>query len=301
MRSRKRPRIANDVQLWLTHLALLRRSPKTISTYGSALGHLGKFLARQRITRSANIQTRHLEIWQSCLHSTGCQPATVDLFVRAARGWFRWLADTGRIFLDPARDLQTPKIPRTVGRFPSEVEMRNLLDGLAGRNATARRDRALLEAAYASAARRSELAGLNLTSLDLANHLLRIRGKGDQERVVPLTNCAVAAVERYLADARPRLARRHGEPALFLSSRGGHRLSAPGVAGVIRRRAARAGFDLTPHGIRRAVATQLVTRGAPIYHVKDLLGHRTFRHLDRYSLLPSAEVLNLVRQSRLNR
>ena len=292
---------ASAIRQWLDHLAVMRRSPKTISTYGSALAHLDRYLIRQGIGRPADVQTRHLEDWRALLHATACKPATVELFVRVARGWCRWLAASGRIFLDPAKSLTAPRIPRTVGRFPTERQMRELLDGIGGDDAFSLRDRALIETAYASAARRSELANLNLASVDRCNGLLRIRGKGEQERVVPLTQCASSAIDRYLADARPIFSRGQDVPALFLGSKRGQRLSAVGVARVIQRRAALAGFYLAPHGIRRSVATQMVVAGAPLYHVKDLLGHQTFRHLGRYSLLPSTAVLNVVRQSRLNR
>ena len=179
--------------------------------------------------------------------------------------------------------------------------MRCSLESVNGSGPLALRDRALLETAYASAARRSELAGLDVGSVDWANGVLRIRGKGERERIVPLTRAALLALNRYLQDARPRLGRESGDMALFLSLRGGHRLGSAGLAGVIRRRAAAAGFDLAPHGIRRAVATYLVRRGAPIYQVKELLGHQSFRHLSRYSLPQTANVQRLLRRSRLNR
>ncbi len=290
-----------DRRCWLERLSILRRSPKTISTYGTALNHLLRFAATHRITRSANIQTADLTAWRHRLHVSGCKPATVDLFLRAAKGWFRWLTETGRVFIDPAAEVESPRIPRTCGRFASEDEMRRLLDGIRGQDALALRDRALLETAYSTAARRSELADLDVSSVDLGNRVLRIRGKGDRERIVPLTNEAVTALDRYLSGARSRLAVGPGERALFLSRGGGGRLSAFAVARIIKRRGADTGLDLTPHGIRRAVATHLVRRGAPIYQVKELLGHQSFRHLGRYTLLQTANVIHLLRRSRLNR
>ncbi len=293
--------IAREIRHWQEHLASLRRSPKTISTYGAALQQLGKFLLRRRVKRAAEVAPRHLEAWRTQLVADGCQAATVDVFLRAAKGWFRWLTQTGQIFWNPAADIELPRIPKSMGRFPSEDQMKQLLQSVEGGALLDLRDRALLEIAYSSAARLSELAALDVGSVDWANGLLRIRGKGDRERMVPLTRAALGALSRYLTEAYPRLRRSGETQALFLSQRGGRRLGSAGVAVVIRRRAASAGFELAPHGIRRAVATHLVRRGAPVYQVKELLGHQSFRHLSRYSLPQTANVQNLLWHSRLNR
>ena len=167
--------------------------------------------------------------------------------------------------------------------------MKALLRAAEGKGVVGLRNLALLEVAYSTGARLEELARLQVLSVDLRNRLVRIMGKGGVERVVPLTRLAVRRLTDYLGSARTRLLGQNPDcGALFVGTRKGAPLRSPGIAGVVRLVARRANMAITPHAIRRAFATHLYNGGAGPAEIKDLLGHRSYRHLVHY-LISKAE------------
>ncbi len=270
---------------WLNHLRGLGRSPKTVAAYASALINLDRFLRRRGITRARHIRRQDLTQWQRSLRDAGNTLATQNAFTRIVDYWFQWQCDEGLIFNNPAVVLQIVRLPLTLPRCLTHAEITAVLDRTGGADPVLQRDRALLELAYATGARLAEIAGLEVTSVDLTHCLVRLLGKGGHERVVPLTKHAVRAMARYLKSARESLldgSADHG--ALFIGVRGGRRLDAPGVAGVFERARKRAGLaTLTAHDFRRTFATQLIAHGAHPAAVASMLGHRGgYRHLARY-------------------
>ena len=279
----KPPAIIDEFTPWLASLRELGRRPRTILTYEFALKNFSRYLQRRRIRQVTSIKKRALDDWRRHLVDAGCRPATVDLFLRALRSAFTWLVQTGRLFLNPADGVAAPKVPRQMALIPSEADMRRLLDGITAHDTIGRRDRALLETAYSTGARLEELVRLDIASIDFGNGLLRLRGKGDKDRLVPLTASALATLDDYLAHGRPLLPQGpNDEPALFLSTRGGRRLESHGIEVAVRRRAAKVGLVLTPHAIRRAFATHLLRAGACPADIRELLGHQSYRHLGHY-------------------
>lgn len=271
--------------LWLDQLRALNRSPKTITTYNAALISLERFLSHRGITGARQIRRHHLEAWQRSLSDSDLTIATVNSFTRIVRYWFQWQCEEGLIFSNPATCLQVPRVPFKLPRCPTHAEVTQVLRCTSGSDPVLVRDRALLELAYASGARLTEVVGLDVASLHLSRKLVRLFGKGARERVVPLTRFAVRTLTRYLKGARRQLldgAPDHG--ALFIGVRGGMRLDAPGVADVFARAARRAKLEkLTPHDFRRAFATQLIANDAHPAAVSDMLGHRDgYRHLASY-------------------
>lgn len=295
----KTPAVIHEFTLWLASLRERGRSSRTILTYESAVKNFTRYLRRRRVGPITAISKRHLDDWRCHLTDSGCQPATIDLFVRALRSAFTWLVQTGRLFMNPAHSLATPKVPQQMNLIPSEADMRRLLDGISAHHAIGCRDRALLETAYATGARLEELVRLDVGSIDFANGLLRLRGKGDKDRLVPLTAPALAALDDYLSRARSLLTRGHeNEPALFLSRRGGRRLAFYAIEGVVRRRAAKVGLVMTPHAIRRAFATHLLRAGACPADIRELLGHQSYRHLGHYLQFHPEEMTATVQRAR---
>ncbi len=296
---RKRSAVINEFAPWLAALRALGRSPRTILTYASALKNFCRYLRRRRIGRLTAVKPRHLDDWRRHLIDAGCRPSTVDLFLRAVRGAFTWLVQTGRLFLNPAERLTAPKVPEPGPLIPSEVEMQRLLDGITDHDAIGRRDRALLETAYSTGARLEELVRLNLESIDFSNGLLRLRGKGDKDRLVPLTASALRALDDYVAHGRPLLPQTpEGDSALFLATRGGRRLEFHGTEVVVRKRSANVGLLLTPHAIRRAFATHLLRAGACPADIRELLGHQSYRHLGHYLKFHPDEMTAQLRRAR---
>lgn len=274
--------VVDEFTLWLVSLREQGRSPRTVLTYASAVKNFTRYLRGRRLWHLTAIDRRHMDAWRRHLVDSGCQPATVNLFVRALRGAFTWLVQAGRLLLNPAEGLVAPKVPRRMNLIPSEADMRRLLESINARNPVGLRDQAILETAYSTGARLEELVRLDLGSIDTANRLLRLRGKGEKDRLVPLTETALAALADYLSRARPLLPQGPDEPALFLSARGGRRLAFYAIEVMVRRRAAKVGLVMTPHAIRRAFATHLLRAGACPAEVRELLGHQSYRHLGHY-------------------
>jgi integrase/recombinase XerD len=230
--------------------------------------------------------------------------------VVAVRGLHAFALTEGLAPGDPARLVRPPAPPRRLPRAISLPEIERLLAAAGGpgtaaaaggsaesAQAAALRDRALLELLYGTGARISEAVGLDVDDLDLAGEsrstlvaaVVRLSGKGDKQRVVPVGSYARAAVEAYLIRARPVLARAArrgpGSPAVFLNARGG-RLTRQGAWGALRAAAARAGLaQVSPHTLRHSFATHLLDGGADVRVVQELLGHASVTTTQVYTLV----------------
>ncbi|MEZ4653932.1 MAG: tyrosine recombinase XerC [Candidatus Eisenbacteria bacterium] len=198
-------------------------------------------------------------------------PRSVTRKLAALRSFCRYLKKRGWIAEDPTAGLRGPRLGRRLPRFVPEEEMQSLLDGDWGDDANAPRDRAILELFYATGMRLSELVGLQRDDLDLRQQTVRVRGKGNKERIVVFGDKAASALETYRGSLREQ-----GRPAggpLFPGRRGA--LSARTVQRIVGRhlgRIARAG-GRSPHVLRHSFATHLLDRGADIRAIQELLGH----------------------------
>jgi integrase/recombinase XerD len=196
--------------------------------------------------------------------------------VVAVRGLHRFLVLDGVADTDPAGDVRPPAPPRRLPKAISVADVERVLEAASvGGTPSALRDRAVLELLYGSGARISEAVGVDVDDLDLEQALVRLRGKGSKERVVPVGSYAVAALQAYLVRVRPELARRgRGTAAVFLNLRGG-RLSRQSVWTLLQAAAVRAGLaaHVSPHTLRHSFATHLLEGGADVRVVQELLGH----------------------------
>jgi integrase/recombinase XerD len=196
--------------------------------------------------------------------------------VVAVRGFHRFLLLEGAAERDPAHEVRPPATPKRLPKAISVGEVERLLEAASvGGTPGGVRDRALLELLYGSGARIGEAVGLDVDDLDLDAALLRLRGKGSKERIVPVGSYAVGAVQAYLVRVRPDLASRgRGTPAVFLNVRGG-RLSRQSAWTVLQAAAERAGLaaHVSPHTLRHSFATHLLEGGADVRVVQELLGH----------------------------
>jgi site-specific recombinase XerD len=226
--------------------------------------------------------------------------------VVAVRGLHAFALTEGLAPDDPARPVRPPAPPRRLPRAISLPEIERLLAAAGGAGsggsadsaqAAALRDRALLELLYGTGARISEAVGLDVDDLDLSGEsrsalvaaVVRLSGKGDKQRVVPVGSYARAAVEAYLIRARPVLAaaarRGPASAAVFLNARGG-RLTRQGAWGALRAAAARAGLaQVSPHTLRHSFATHLLDGGADVRVVQELLGHASVTTTQVYTLV----------------
>jgi integrase/recombinase XerD len=203
--------------------------------------------------------------------------STVARKVACLRSFYRHLRLEGAIEHDPTADLRGPPKPQRLPRVLSRDEVALLLAQPAGDGPLALRDRALLEVMYACGLRASEAVGLALVDVDLEDALLRARGKGSKERIVPIGRQAVAALRSYKRDGRPRLlgdGAQAGQTRLFLNSRGGA-LTRQGLYKIVQGHAGRAGLrdSMSPHTLRHTFATHLLAGGCDLRSLQEMLGH----------------------------
>jgi integrase/recombinase XerC len=226
----------------------------------------------------------------------GYAAASAARALAAWRSFSRFCVRRGILEKDPARALAFPRLPRRLPRTLPAAELSRALDGLAAGDATTLRDRALLELAYSSGLRLSELTGLDFGDLNRGSGLLRVRGKGRRERIVPAGDAALAALDRHLAAAGRSKGR--GDAPLFANARGG-RLSNRTVQRVVRRRllALASGLGVTPHALRHSFASHLLDRGADLRAIQELLGHRSLASTQIYTHVSRARLAKAYRQA----
>lgn len=202
------------------------------------------------------------------------QPRSAARYTSALKRFYRYLLRENLIAADPTLNVDGPKLPRALPKTLTEADVERLLDSAGADTPLDLRDRAMLETLYATGLRVSELVGLKLTTLNLNDGVLRVTGKGNKDRLVPLGEEAVQWLQRYLADARPRLLERHLSDAVFVTARG-EGMTRQAFWYLIKRRARAAGITrpLSPHTLRHAFATHLLNHGADLRVVQMLLGH----------------------------
>ena len=278
-------------ELWIDYLKGHGHSAKTRQIYRQVLGLLDRSLSECGRTRPADVTAADLRAWWDELKSRDLSPATLCVYLRAARGWFRWLLNAGEIFLDPTADLRAPSNKRRVPWVPTVGEMKQLLESIDSSGPEGVRDRAILETMYATALRRHEIAAMKIGDVDLDGASARVLGKGSRERVVPLTRVATDWLKQYLQSARGSLLQGRESPEhLWLNLRG-RSLGACSLGLMVKRRALVVGMKtLTPHSLRRACATHLLVNGANPTELQLLLGHATLKHLSQYLQLGFKEL-----------
>jgi integrase/recombinase XerD len=279
MASATSPRVAELVLDFLGYLELERGlSRNTLEAYRSDLQQFGQFLERGGIS-PLEITPVQLAAFVSELADGGHRgsavaPATLQRKVACLRSFYRYLRRERMIEHDPAAELRGPRSRARLPQVLSRDEVARLLAQPAGTSPTAVRDRALLETMYACGLRASEAIGLKLSDLDLEAGILRARGKGSKERIVPIGSKAIESLGLYLERARPRLVGLRDESRVFVNLRGGP-LSRQGLYKIVQRHAASAGLAhrMSPHTLRHSFATHLLAGGCDLRSLQEMLGH----------------------------
>ena len=288
------------LERFLEEFATQRRgSPHTLSAYRRDVvrvldlaGEKGKPVAPAQWTREL------LEKAQRDLYRTHHSAASAARALAAWRSFSRFCVRRGVLAQDPARELAFPRLPRRLPRTLPSLDLARALDGIgaSGGDDVAVRDRAILEVLYSSGLRLSELVGLNFGDLHREGGLLRVRGKGRRERVVPIGDTALAALDAHLALAgRTREAPDH---PVFANARGG-RLSGRTVQRVTALRLGQvaAGLGVSPHALRHSFASHLLDRGADLRAIQELLGHRSLASTQVYTHVSAARLQKAYRQA----
>jgi integrase/recombinase XerC len=253
-------------------------SPHTLRSYAADLSEFARFLAEEKIPGWEAADTRAVRAFAARLHHRRLAKATIARKLAAVRSCFRFLARRGALAANPARQVRGPRLGRRLPSFLPVDETAALLGGAPEPSLAGSRDRALLELLYASGLRVAEGCGLDLDDLDEARRTVRVLGKGDRERVVPVGETALEALAAYLE----RRGRRRGP--LFLNARGG-RLTTRSAHRIVRARARQAGIGqrVTPHTLRHSFATHMLGAGADLRLIQELLGHRRLSTTQRYT------------------
>jgi integrase/recombinase XerD len=264
---------------FLGHLELERGlSRNTLEAYRSDLQQYAEFLVRHELDPLA-VHTTDLSAFISELASAtperpAAAPATLQRKIACLRSFYRHLRREQILDHDPAADLRAPRSRARLPKVLSRDEVTRLLDQPRGTTPAALRDRALLETMYACGLRASEAIGLELAELDLEAGILRARGKGSKERIVPIGGKAIEALSAYLERGRPQLVGVRPERRVFVNLRGGG-LSRQGLYKIVRRHARTAGLEqrMSPHTLRHTFATHLLTGGCDLRSLQEMLGH----------------------------
>lgn len=262
------------VDRFLQHLISERNaSPQTVRAYSSDLARYLEWAERAG-TEPLGADPRILRRYLADLDRSKYARRTVARRLSAVRSLFAFLNREGTLAYDPASVVASPKLPSRLPRLVPTDVLAALLDAPGDGTPAGMRDRAVLEMLYATGARVSEIASLDMRDVDLATGQVRVTGKGDKQRILPLHPEAVSRLHAYLTDGRSKMGPGAVEEAVFLNRRG-TRLTDGGIRRMLRRHldAIGAAAGVTPHTFRHTFATHLLEAGADLRTVQDLLGH----------------------------
>ena len=307
------------VEKFLRYLRYERNaSPHTLRSYQSDLLQFLAYLTPPGGKRVVLMEVDHRLIREFIghLHDLDLERTSIARKLAALRSFFKFCVREALLAQNPARLVATPKLPKRVPSVLTAEEISRFLDqraliepaefahagGESPREAErrrrpgadedeaqllVRRDRAILELLYASGLRASELTGLNLADMDRAEQILRVRGKGRKERIVPYGSKAEAALKAY-GPVRAELLRRSSkgaDPEAVFLNYAGRRLTPRSVGPIVKKyvRLVNINWDLHPHSLRHAFATHLLADGADLRAIQELLGHRSLSTTQKYT------------------
>ena len=263
------------VDRFLAHLSVERgASPNTVRAYSADLQRYLEWASRESVD-PITLNHRQMRRYLAELDRAGYARRTVARRLSAIRSLFGFLVMENLASSDPSTVLASPKLPSRLPRLVPNEAVTSLLEAPDPLTPTGLRDGAIIELLYATGARVSELEGLTLAALDLAQGQVTLMGKGSKERLVPVHQVAISRIRRYLSEGRPVLAHdATATGAVFLSTRG-RPMSADAIRRAFKRYLDKVGaaHSLSPHAMRHTFATHMLEAGADLRTVQELLGH----------------------------
>ena len=283
---------------FLNYLAVEKGfSENTIFAYRNDLHQLASFVEKEAAKRGtippwAAFDRQAMLLYLSELREKRYAATTIARKVAAIKSFFGFLVAEGILRDNPTRDMPSPKVGKSLPKPISIAQARLLLEQPSKRSTPeARRDRAMLELLYATGMRVSELVSLNLVDIDVEGGYVRCFGKGHKERLIPVYRQATLVLKEYLAEGRPHLAHNSEEKALFLNRRG-ERLTRQGLWQILKgyAKSAELGTEVTPHTLRHSFATHMLSGGADLRSVQELLGHANISTTQVYTHLTTDHI-----------
>jgi integrase/recombinase XerD len=280
---------------FLSYLELERGLARnTLNAYRTDLLQYGEYLAGRDLDA---LEARPADVGDFLADlATGngrpaCSASTVHRKTACLRSFYKHLRRDELIGDDPTAALSAPRRAKKLPQVLNYSEVQKLLAAPRGSEPTTLRDRALLEVMYACGLRASETIGLETGDVDTHEGVLRARGKGSKERLVPLGRQAIAAINGYLRGGRPKLVGERHEPKLFVNFRGGP-LSRQGLYKIVQRQAREAGLAgrMSPHTLRHSFATHLLAGGCDLRAVQEMLGHADIATTQMYTHLSGEQL-----------
>lgn len=289
----------NELDEYLNFLRAEGKSPCTVTAYGSDLrqflGYLARFFEAGQV-RCAEIGLQMIRDWLRQAHDGGVGNRSLARKTAALQSFFQFLKLTGRVDANPLLKIKRPKFEKPLPHFFTEEEIRQLLSLPDPNGKLGLRNRAILELVYSCGLRISELANLRLSDLDLSRGLVRVTGKGDKQRLIPVGSAAVRAIRDYLP-SREILSTSQSSDRVFLTKSGkdfDQRQLTSILYPFFRRIALQKGYS--PHTLRHSFATHLLSRGADLRAVQEMLGHANLDTTANYTHLTLDEVKKAYRK-----
>lgn len=295
----------NPVEAFFDYLGTARAlSPRTLTAYAGDLASFFAFLQlsdRPSVVQLGRVDYRQIRAYLAHMQRQGLARKTIARRLAALRTLFRFLTREELVAANPAQAVTTPRLGRRLPGFLDHDQAGALMELPDTHSLLGIRDAAMLETLYASGARVSELAAVDLEDLDEDGGTIRLQGKGNRERVALLGAKAVRALDRYLGLSRPELLARGNsggmEPALFLNHRGG-RLTDRGIRLIVDGWLRQLGTTASgPHCLRHTYATHLLDGGADLRVVQELLGHKNISSTQIYTHVSTQRLQEVYRQA----
>lgn len=289
------------VRAFMTFLELERHaSYETVRSYASDLRQFQAFISAEHPSgltlNPVTVKTESIRAYLHWLDRKREKSASMARKLASLRSFFRYLQREGLVGLNPAEAIRTPKQPKHLPRVLTKDDAAALMEFPADQASGALRDRALLETLYSTGARVSELVGMNLEDLRVSEGLAHLRGKGRKERIVPIGDVALRAIQAYLNQqplmvSRDRKTTKLVPSPVFRNSRGG-RLTTRSVGRIVARYSNRlAGGPVSPHTLRHSFATHLLDEGADLRSIQEMLGHASLSTTQKYTHLATDQIL----------
>lgn len=262
------------IKLYVRYLRLERNlSPNTIEAYRNDLAHLEAFMMRNDL-KLENVTLEQLHTFAASLHEYGITPRSQARVLSGVRSFFRFLVLDGVVENDPTELLEWPSLPEHLPVVLTLEEIDRIEDSIDLSKAEGARNRAIIEVLFSCGLRVSELVNMKLSDLYLEDRVLLVRGKGNKERLVPVSNKAIADLKRWFFDRNLMKIKPGEDDYVFLNRRGAH-LTRTMILIMVKRQAEKAGIKKTisPHTFRHSFATALLQGGADLRSIQAMLGH----------------------------